>query len=302
MHELIRRQYTANQSDVQLCCMSAGRYVAVTTAFVDSTPEPVWVAKTSTDAAAVERFKNEAAALEFLRPWTAELNIPSLISAGCIDGEGCIIESGLGGNPRRFVLDPSKGILSDEITAAFQWLRRFQTHVQIPDAGNSGPIANDVVLKPSPAAPREAHQLAEYLKTMPFDHRLVASHGDFWGGNILYSAKGLSVIDWDAFGRRSPAQDVFTFFASCQLTTSPGIEVFTLPIFKTLFFSSEPLARLLRGLVIDFGVTGEELRYQLHLFISAMLASIDPYYRQGWIDAASWLSEHRFPGPWEMTA
>jgi hypothetical protein len=77
---------------------------------------------------------------------------------------------------------------------------------------------------------------------------LTARHGDFWAGNILVSAQGIGIIDWDTLRRSvSPFDDLFFFAVMYAHGSAP--EKDTTARFTRAFLKDTVLARGLAGMV-----------------------------------------------------
>lgn len=115
----------------------------------------------------------------------------------------------------------SKKAVEEDLSTALNWLLKFQ---QETSSGKELPVERLLeslhLLKtayPDFSLPSDFLQsvmeIAEEFDSLQIP--LVASHGDFWPGNVLLGKNSVGVIDWESFHRKEmPYYDAFMFITS----------------------------------------------------------------------------------------
>lgn len=225
MHELVRESVAAVGKPHVLARWPCddGALLAL---FSDS-PTPCWLARTAIGPRACARLRAEARALRHLEPWAEVLAIPRLLAwSDETTGDGgaqcCLIQSGLPGSPlprRRTVLDIERGPLPDWLQMALAWLEGAQQRVTVAAwlrAPSSGAGYGGREAAAAATMDAELQAWCEELRRFAASDvgpRAVASHGDFWSGNLLFQPHRpgwVGVVDWCGLDARSPLHDVCT--------------------------------------------------------------------------------------------
>jgi aminoglycoside phosphotransferase len=278
--------------------------ISVLLAFSRSSPSPLWVAKVSSDPKSTLSLQREYRALEVLRPWASDLNVPAIRDWVRDDRSACLIVSGVAGWTEPVGLAAETGATDDlrRLELATAWLRRFRATVPlsaveqgIEDRGDRFPtLAND--------ADRtvEVARLLDFLdgcrnqETAP-----TPSHGDFWWGNLCFDGSRLGVIDWEGLRSGNRLHDLFVLHATLshfekrRLCTDVNVD-----IFLKRFFSKEAGACSIQKTMRAADPSSEEIRRSFYLFVATMIDLNTGAYRGPWLEILKILDRHGYPEPW----
>ncbi|MGH9558528.1 MAG: phosphotransferase [Bryobacteraceae bacterium] len=275
---------------------------SVVMAYSQSRPYPVWVAKISPNARMSSRLSREYTALESMRPWAQELNLPVPLAWDCDPDQACLILSGLAGSPESFTLIKESGMPHGlhRLELALSWLRRFRECVPVSAVERELDREQCVPLIPDPVFEgRPFLALCELLRDQRPQLPSVPSHGDFWRGNLLFDGPRVTVLDWDALGLRSPLHDLVSLFSSSGYLRDGRIrqQVDTARIVE-LFFSETAAALRTREIVSGLDTSPDDLQRAFYSFIRHRLRSGGSESRAIWSGILRVLHGHGFPAPW----
>lgn len=281
---------------------------------------PLWIAKIASSATGGERLAAEAKALRELAPWAGELGIPRLLAweAGSAAGEACLIQSGLSGQHPALPLQ--RGAWTALAPAWMEcgcWLMRFQRSVPAPCRRSLAELAQEAARR----SDRDAQQHPELGPLLLGLGQLlaglleqaggaaenvpgVATHGDFWAGNILRGPRDgkIQVVDWSGYGAGSALQDLLT--AISWIAPTGRLEGW-----RAAYFTPGRMREWLRDWARGAGYEDRTARLAFYHFLLVRMSwelGLRLQHRSAqevagaqrfWHEALSWLSQHRFPDP-----
>src|SRR5205823_2623165 len=151
----------------------------------------------------------------------------------------------------------------------------------------------------SPDIP-ELYALCDMVRRAGEPAPRTASHGDYWAGNILFSAargdERAGVIDLEGLRARDRLHDLFSLFTACSYVVDRKIQVgVSASRFFFLFFSDGAAARFIRDSLRELRPAEQELRRAFYLFIGNSIRIKGPRYRDSWAQIVRQLASRGFP-------
>lgn len=306
MHEVIRRNCEGFGVSLQLMRRPTDDGGMIF-AFRTGRNDPVWVARRGTGKRGWRRVQCERRALEWLLPWHAALRAPALLDVLETPEEIWVVQAGLCGQQRFIQIGPS-GQLPAEILTAIEWLHQFQHTVAAPVDTDVTEVARawarDAAVRPDGWSEPLWQQVQSFCPVIP----AVATHGDFWVGNLLFERSGMSVIDWNTFHAGNPLDDLLTLFMTLP-RQHHGHYLDRMECFLASFFTPGPALNLLQAWTRRRGVDARAARFCFYLYLARRIRwefgfglqsrswkSIEQSQRF-WKRALKWLSEQHFPDP-----
>ena len=273
--------------------------VSTVGAFHSDVVYPVWIGKTSSDKRGMDRLRKERDALVHLQPWSPTFQIPVLVHFEESETQICLIQTGVSGFPSLFA-NASGRDLPRHAIQALELLEKFQSSVQPPEVLTLRAMVDRVLQDLQLFASRNSaiDGLANILRhEQPGDDiQLVATHGDFVWGNILFSATGVGVVDWEELRTGFALDDVLTLILSCvQLRITTTVEAF-----QHAFYSSTEAGRYLSNRIRNTGMSIGQARFWFYLFVARRL--IWKRFDDDWQALLVWFLEKGYPTPTCFTA
>lgn len=300
MHRAVLSALRAEAPTTVISAHTGGAGRTATIVYAPDRDFPLWIAKTAKTPAACQILEREREMLDLLGPWAEELHIPRKISWDCYRGEACLIVSSLPGVHRHLTLplDGEPGSRMQDVQIALDWLQRFRERVprNLLDPWEAGTAATRETLA---SLDEWCVGLLDVLRTADDVGETMASHGDFWHGNLIYDGDRMSVIDWDSLGTRSPLHDVLWLFTNCRYEyDGEAREHLNATIFFRLFFSDAPVARIVRRASAKFGLNERQMRNVFYWFVGESIRVTGGAWRTTWFEIARTLHKAGYPGPW----
>ena len=179
-----------------------------------------------------ERLHREATSLRTLGPQAARAGalVPTVLAERSVGEAACLIVDGLPGTPVMDLLRGHPERLSPVLHALVGWLGQWQ-RATARCARLSDLRLEQVLLEPARALSPSLAQGEEYerrLAALAGRARneavpLVATHGDLTMMNVLWSADGLAIVDWEtADSEGFPLTDLFYAVVDAVHATSGG--------------------------------------------------------------------------------
>lgn len=201
---------------------------------------PVLIGKTVRDVHFGDTIREEAHSM--FRVWEEVSTVmrgavPRPVALEEIDGFPIYLEEAIPGTSlpdwvmQRWGKRKQYMLLARAVSEAAKWLWDFESCIGIEDAKLTSQEIQGWFIAPVEAFRERVvldsneqamlNQLEEFFWGWEGHHiPLVAGHGDFWGGSLLWSDSGLGVIDWEFFQPRSlPLFDLF------MLAVHPGVAI-----------------------------------------------------------------------------
>jgi hypothetical protein len=203
--------------------------------FESDAARPGVLAKMCSGAEHGETLRREHEALGTVRAWLDEnlrSTVPTPLALVRESADTAVAETILPGSPMYLAMRNSlvaRRNVAEHFRLAREWLVRFQQLTMKGEAAVGSGDWGEFVVRPLahyqdryPAGSDEHSHISRILRKADGlqDARvpIVASHGDFWAGNLLVDGSYLGVVDWERFSERgSPFYDLFMF------TTSYGL-------------------------------------------------------------------------------
>lgn len=306
MHEVIRRNCEGYGVNLQLLRRPTDDGGMIF-AFRTGRNYPVWVARRGAGKRGWRRVQCERRALEWMLPWHAVLRAPALLDVLETPEEIWVVQAGLCGQPRSIRIGPS-GQLPAEILMAIEWLHQFQNSVAAPVDTDLTEVARawarDADVRPDGWSEPLWQQVQTACQMLP----AVATHGDFWVGNLLFERSGMSVIDWNTFHAGNPLDDLLTLLMTLP-RQQHGRYLDRMECFLASFFTPGPALELLQRWTQRSGISARAARFCFYLHLcrrirwefgfglqSRSAKSIGQSQRF-WKLALEWLAERDFPDP-----
>jgi len=306
MHEVIRRNCEGLGASLHLmrCPTDDGGMIF---AFRTGSYSPVWVARRGTGKRGWRRVQCERRALEWILPWHAALRAPALLDVLETPKEIWVVQAGLCGQPRFIRIGPS-GQLPPEILMAAGWLHQLQDIVLTPVDADLTEVARawarDAAVRPDGWSEPLWQQVQSACQMVP----AVATHGDFWVGNLLFERSGMSVIDWNTFHAGNPLDDLLTLFLTLPRKQHRRY-LDRMECFLASFFTPGPALNLMQAWTRRRGIDARAARFCFYLHLARRIRwefgfglqsrswkSIETSQRF-WKRALQWLAERDFPDP-----
>lgn len=301
MHRAILDRAHRASSPVSLSFYPSSRGGLIA-AFSSRSSGPEWVAKASERPEIVARVKKEHDALRYLEPWADELGIPRVLAWDQGSEAACLIITGAEGTPEfpRLRIGGTDIAPDALFHTPFAWLARFQKLVPPPPSTGFRQVLDewlhDLEFHPHMGAVADGLRAALQACEPPEWPRPVTVHGDFAACNVLRTATGVTVIDWESFGAGFPFQDVFTFV--CAIPCYDGQRPCTLlEQYRHALFSISPVCRYVERYILRNGAHPRELRFAFYGFLAAHLRTQTALPPQQWLELFDYLAARGYPAP-----
>lgn len=212
MHELIRRRWEQTCGRAVLARLRSAPETSLLACFSAGIAHPVWLAKVGRCEPYRAALRREHATLIRLRAHARALGVPEPLDWQDDAEESCLILSGLAGSMPNWRCGPGPldRAAAGLLRRASTWIGRLQ---ELPVPENTATVQTLVEELISERQQRPDRWpldglLAELRSACAQDPlATVASHGDFWAGNLLIAGEQLNVMDWNGFTSGSPLDD-----------------------------------------------------------------------------------------------
>lgn len=307
MHDIVRRNWVRFGTGLQLMRLPADDGERIM-AFRRGRAYPVWVAQRGIGRMGCLRVQSEKRALEWIEPWHSRLGVPSLIDFMQTDTETWMVRTGLCGAVWPIHIEGFAN-LPEAISRAAEWLHDFQEIVAAPASTDLQALALTWAHEADARPDGWSSPLWQQVRSTPISAMpAVATHGDFWTGNLLFERRRMGVVDWNNFHAGTPLEDMLILLMKTPKTQRRRL-LDPLRSFIRTFFADSPTRHLLLDWTRRHGLSAREARFCFYLCLARRLRwelgfglqSRSPksiaQTRYGWQPILAWLADRDYPDP-----
>ena len=236
-----------------------------------------WIAKIARDNAAGMQLRREYDALEQLKPWAEQLNVPQVLAWDDEPADVCLIQTLLPGTYERvtFAVSDSQAAMMRMLGAPLRWVETFVQAVRLRDPQDTRAVTEKLV-RELEAGTDVRTSFPAFLDMLSADARAcntagVPTHGDFFPGNVAYRDAGIAVYDWEGLGPGYPLQDTFSYIVNSDYCSN-GRTCTWAEKYRHVFFSESAAAAIVSDVIAGARLSREAVRHCFYGFLATQLS------------------------------